>query len=217
MISNSTVQLRHKLAFGFMGLIAPKLRLEVETAYKRVCFDTPRPFTLMLKEKKNREGLIGAEIGFGCGYNAESIVNLLKPAKLFCIDPFFGSRVYLDSGLTVDWYSQLENNRLFKDRVAALKASGHVEFVKAFSDEAWSSLPKDLDFVYIDGNHSLDYAYRDIANGMQAVKVGGFVGGHDYFNASFEVAEAVFKYRRESGLEASFDFPDFWFQKGGLN
>jgi len=41
-----------------------------------------------------------------------------------------------------------------------------------------------LDFVYIDGNHSLPYITQDIYEWNRKVRVGGVISGHDYFNGS---------------------------------
>jgi len=38
-----------------------------------------------------------------------------------------------------------------------------------------------LDFIYIDGNHSLPYIVSDIYEWNKKVKVGGCISGHDYF------------------------------------
>ena len=37
-----------------------------------------------------------------------------------------------------------------------------------------------LDFVFIDGDHSYDGCKRDIAAWTPKVKLGGWIGGHDY-------------------------------------
>jgi predicted O-methyltransferase YrrM len=38
-----------------------------------------------------------------------------------------------------------------------------------------------LDFVYIDANHSYEYAKRDILSWLPKVKKGGILAGHDYY------------------------------------
>ena len=44
-------------------------------------------------------------------------------------------------------------------------------------------LDNSLDFVFIDGNHSFEYATEDIAQWSKKVKPGGIVAGHDYWNS----------------------------------
>ena len=52
-----------------------------------------------------------------------------------------------------------------------------------------------LDFVYIDGLHDFGSVKQDIAAWWPKVKVGGFIGGHDYhdvlMNSDFQVKMAV--------------------------
>lgn len=48
-----------------------------------------------------------------------------------------------------------------------------MEAVKSFRD-------KSLDFVYIDGNHTLPYIINDIIEWSKKVRMGGIISGHDY-------------------------------------
>lgn len=48
-----------------------------------------------------------------------------------------------------------------------------IKAVKFFGDES-------LDFVYIDGNHTLPFVINDIIEWSKKVKKGGIVSGHDY-------------------------------------
>jgi ubiquinone/menaquinone biosynthesis C-methylase UbiE len=48
--------------------------------------------------------------------------------------------------------------------------------------EALDNFPDgSLDFVYIDGNHSIRYATEDIYEWYRKVRPGGAISGHDYF------------------------------------
>lgn len=49
-----------------------------------------------------------------------------------------------------------------------------------------------LDFVYLDGDHSLEGCYRDIVAWCPKVRRGGILAGHDYYdNKPFMVRSAV--------------------------
>ena len=53
--------------------------------------------------------------------------------------------------------------------------------MQMFSTEALKYIPdKSLDFVYIDANHSFDYAMIDIIKWIEKVRTGGIISGHDY-------------------------------------
>jgi hypothetical protein len=51
-----------------------------------------------------------------------------------------------------------------------------------------------LDFVFIDGDHTLAGVTADIAAYFPKVKAGGILAGHDYHAAEYQVKEAVNEY-----------------------
>jgi hypothetical protein len=57
-----------------------------------------------------------------------------------------------------------------------------------------------LDFVYIDGNHSLPYVIADLAAWVPKVRPGGIVSGHDFRQyleqRHSHVVEALYAYTR---------------------
>lgn len=215
MLAEKTKQLRHKTVYTVMQLLAPKLRIDLDRAIKLVCNDTPRPFTKMLKEVYGDKKLVGCEIGFGHGRNAESLLKELNIEMFYCVDPYFGSQPYMDTGVSVEWYLA-EKKADFKKFMAQLWIQHPVKYVYATSDDAFKNnlVPKELDFIYIDGCHTKDYCLRDICNAMQFVKKGGFVGGHDFANGGLVgVEQAVFEYYHFTGNKPTCVYPDFWFQR----
>lgn len=85
-------------------------------------------------------------------------------------------------------------------RLAAFE--GRYNVIKAFSMDAVELFRDgELDFVYIDANHSFDYAVQDIIEWSRKVRPGGIVAGHDYVVAHntreiIDVIEAVNAYTR---------------------
>ena len=58
---------------------------------------------------------------------------------------------------------------------------GIVEVLRKKSDEALNDIEDaSLDWVYIDGNHSYDYALNDLKSFYKKVKQGGLITGDDY-------------------------------------
>ena len=112
-----------------------------------------RPLTRFLKDYTNNKELSGAEIGLLHGYNAKNILLNLNIKVLYCID-----------------IKILESARiLLKDY--------NVEFIEGNSQKVFSSIPDDLDFVYIDGDHSYSSCLSDIEKYYGKTNV---LGGHDY-------------------------------------
>jgi len=58
--------------------------------------------------------------------------------------------------------------------------------------DAKGLIPDGLDFVYIDGDHSLDSVYTDIVDYYPKVKKDGIIGGHDF--KFFSVRRAVYRF-----------------------
>ncbi|MDP3697256.1 MAG: class I SAM-dependent methyltransferase, partial [Candidatus Taylorbacteria bacterium] len=60
-------------------------------------------------------------------------------------------------------------------------------------------IKEELDFVYIDGNHSYDYVKKDLELYWDKVKKGGALTGDD-FNIK-DIARAVFEFSKEKNQD----------------
>src|SRR6266436_2566714 len=109
------------------------------------------------------------EIGVFEGFNTRRLAEVMSPdGELFAIDPFFGGRIGICWG---KWIARRE--------VALGRNSGRVRFVEQFSYDAAKSLPGDFDFVFIDGDHSLDGIERDWRDWSSRIVCGGCMLLHD--------------------------------------
>lgn len=72
------------------------------------------------------------------------------------------------------------------EKEAREKLEGYnCEFIKDFSMNIVNDFANEsLDFVFIDGNHALEYVIEDIAQWSKKVRKGGIVAGHDYFRTN---------------------------------
>jgi SAM-dependent methyltransferase len=104
----------------------------------------------------------------------------IRGLKLYCVDPWIPYPRYVEM---CDQQGIDEYNGAFE--AAKTRLSGkNVEFIRKFSMDAVKDFEDNsLDFVYIDGNHSFEYAIADIAEWERKVKPGGIVAGHDYWNS----------------------------------
>lgn len=154
-----------------------------------VRFQHPRPFNAFLQENYGSGSLTGVEIGVARGKNSEEILEMLPVEKLYLVDPYDGSGDYWqDPENEVQRALAEAKQRLepYKDRI---------EWVRKTSSEAASSIPDDLDFVYIDGNHEYGYVKQDIENYWPKIREGGAIGGH---NLEIDgVTKAVWEFSRE--------------------
>ena len=119
-----------------------------------------RPMIKYIKE--NMKGnLVGVEIGVAKGKHAYEILANLNIERLYLIDP---------------WVNKNEQNQAqtllnpFVDKVY---------YITKEAEEAHKGVPNELDFVYVNGNHELEYVMKDINLYYPKVKKGGVFGGHD--------------------------------------
>jgi glycosyltransferase involved in cell wall biosynthesis len=138
----------------------------------------------------------GVEVGVWDGTNAQNMMNIIPGLHLGLVDMFKRFKG-----------SQHRQSRFDKARRRShFKLDGkNVEWMEMSSEEAATKIPdKSLDFVYIDCNHSYDYAMQDIILWSRKVRSGGIVSGHDYVSSrdhGVGVLDAVNDYVRYHGLK----------------
>lgn len=121
--------------------------------------------------------LTGIEIGSGGGTVTVKMMDNFPRLHLFCVEPFkrnlksdydnFFSQDILN-GLRESFFTRLSS---YMDKITLLEM---------LSDGAIDKVPKEVDFVWVDGDHSFSQVERDIENYLPLVKKGGIFGGHDY-------------------------------------
>ncbi len=120
---------------------------------------------------------IGAEIGVDKAGFSNHILSKTKIDKYYCIDTWqddFGSNYR-------PGYFDKDGNKRFNDAYEILKPYGNrVVMMQMTSGEACSKVNDQLDFVYIDGDHSLFGIYDDLHYWTPKVRIGGIVSGHDF-------------------------------------
>ena len=133
----------------------------------------------MFKGKKN---LVGAEIGVFFGENSKAILDNLNMKTLYLIDPY-------DQGLVGIEEQEAPQYILGHAKRLLEPHSDKIIWVKQHSEEAAASIKGKLDFVYVDGDHTYEGAYKDFERYWPKIKKGGILGGHDFDNK--EVAKAA--------------------------
>jgi len=140
---------------------------------------------------------IGAFYGKSTSYMAVEIINSGKNIKFDVVDTWRGSLEHQQDA----WDAQeaMINDTAFDIfKLNLISVKDHFNPIKLPSIEA-SKLYQDksLDFVYIDAAHEYEFVKPDIEAWLPKVKVGGYIGGHDYQNytmpsgSSFGVIQAV--------------------------
>jgi hypothetical protein len=128
---------------------------------------------------------VGVEIGGHLGEYSAKLLSHSKLSRLYSVDTWSAEFPGLPAGMN-PFHSFSEcADRLWKHghRAVMLRLPS-VEAADLFKDNS-------LDFVYIDGNHTLESVTSDIAAWWPKVRRGGVCAGHDYNVISSEVREAV--------------------------
>jgi len=124
-----------------------------------------------LDQLKDMKNLVGAEVGVAGGANARNILSNLDIEKLYLIDPYIPYDHF--TAHIINSWKQSSFRRLssFTHKIVRIYKKSH---------ECLDEIPDNLDFVYIDGNHSIAYAERDISLYYKKIKDGGLLAGHDF-------------------------------------
>ncbi len=141
------------------------------------------------------EGSTGAEVGVWQGDFSARILATVRPVRLHLIDPWmfnpaFPARAY-GGGIA---RSQRDMDAIYQGVIARFADRSEVEIhrqtsldaVEEFSDES-------LDWIYIDGDHSEEAVYADMAAYFPKIKPGGLITGDDYDWVSKDGERAVKK------------------------
>ena len=170
-----------------------------------------RPMMLQVKKINNKHNLKGVEIGVKYGYHAKRILNNLHIEKLFLIDPYehIVERGFFWTQEYNDYFNEAKNNlSQFEEKI---------EFIKKKSEDAHEDIPNNLDFVYIDGNHTYKFVKKDIELYYPKVKDGGVIGGHDIWSLNVFIAILGFVLKKRLLLHLYLKDPDWWIIKNKKN
>lgn len=162
-----------------------------------------------LQTLKNKKGLVGAEIGVSCGENAFDMLMKLSIKHLYLIDPYKEFMIWSQEKLDrhkEEAYSLLTH---FMDKL---------EWIERPSRQAAPLIEDgELDFVYIDGDHTTTGCFRDIELYLPKVKIGGTVGGDNWEFMPVRKAVDMFMETRNEHLFTDFNLDtkciDWWIIK----
>lgn len=149
---------------------------------------------------------VGVEVGVAAGeYSKVIMENNPQLEKMYGVDPYIPYSGYKDY-VRHSTFNQLEEDAKFR-----LSMYPNYEFVKKFSVEAAEQFKDgELDFVYLDANHTEQYVTEDIETWIPKVKKGGILAGHDYArirakngeaSSNWAVIPAVDKYVKKHGIQ----------------
>ena len=140
------------------------------------------PFTIPMCSRdelpaflKERGCKVGAEVGVYKGHFTEKFCK--AGLTMYAIDPW---KAFTGQGRTQNL--QDRQDFLYAHTHRVLSPYSNCTIIRKTSLDAGRTFSNEcLDFVYIDGDHSLRAVIDDILTWHSKVRVGGIVAGHDYF------------------------------------
>jgi hypothetical protein len=124
--------------------------------------------------------MIGVEIGV---FKCDSTILFLEKCKyMYLIDP---CRPY-EGNPDTEYFA---DPKFVSDRLSRFAHT----FYQSMSKDVAHLIP-DVDFVFVDGNHTLEYVQKDLELYYPKIKPGGFMAGHDYDAGHPGVQQAVMEF-----------------------
>lgn len=175
----------------------------------------PRNRVALLRTLKKHS--VGMEVGVYRGQFSANILKHVKPSRLYLVDAWRRlpdtSRFFTD-----DWH----HLNLFStsNRLSRWIAAGIVRPICAKSDEAARMIPdNELDWIYIDADHTYQGCKGDLVRWWSKVKSGGIVMAHDYDRKNFPgVVKAIDEFEKERDIKRCGETEEvhrtIWFKKG---
>jgi len=154
---------------------------------------------------------VGVEIGVYEGYNTLGICRFCNPKKVYLVDPYSVYEEVIENIMSA--YDQEYWNCIYE--CARKRLEGYpVEFIRAISTEGANLVPNELDYAYIDGDHSVKSVVKDIDTWYPKVKINGLIGGHDTLEPEVQQGIATWLYKHpEYGNTFKFKWNDWWIIK----
>jgi len=109
------------------------------------------------------------EIGVFEGVNTITIAEAMDAhGKLYAIDPFFKGSLGI-----------CYHEKIAKNSIRSKKLGKRVKLLPLFSYDAVKEVPDEIDFIFIDGDHSYEGIKRDWEDWAKKLAPGGIIALHD--------------------------------------
>lgn len=161
-------------------------------------------FDRVIQAKKLR---VGIELGVAFGGHAEAILNISTVSKLYGIDPYQHMAIHHTMNLP-----QAEFDELYVYVLKRLAKFGdRYAHIRKPSEQAVDETAGQIDFIYIDADHSYDGVWRDLCAWYAKVRDGGVIGGHDYGHSNHPgVKQAVDEFFRRFAWKVHAEGEGVW-------
>lgn len=148
----------------------------------------------------------GVEVGTFKGDTADTVLRYCPNLELTAVDMWDSSH-YSEDKDKITSYNQVQWDEVKAAYKAVEDRHSNLHTLKMHSLEAASRFKdEELDFVFIDAEHTYSAVKKDIAAWLPKVKSGGWIGGRDYgkqFKGVTKAVDEFFKGRIRKGKDAT--------------
>jgi len=120
------------------------------------------------------------EIGSWKGKSTWCIAHGLKKGTINCIDPFNAAGEEGSKELYKKTQGETSLIEQFRNNIKDAPASATIKTHQGYSSDFIGSIHQ-IDFLFIDGDHSIEGCKFDFENFAHELKPGGFLAFHDYY------------------------------------
>jgi hypothetical protein len=154
---------------------------------KRLDPNRPRRWQAILRRIPDGVEWHGAEVGVWMGRTAMEVLKARPLLTWYMIDPWQAPDAkseYAQSPDSIAKNQQPYFEECYAKTLQAIKPwAEQAVMMRMYSEDAASKFEdRSLDCVFIDAIHTYDAVRTDIALWLPKVRVGGWIGGHDYGN-----------------------------------
>lgn len=121
------------------------------------------------------------EIGVAAADTSEFLCLNKKVKNVYLVDLYNDIDFYGIKGSKKPRYTPKTHANFVYERIANL-ANGHVTVLEGKSEDLLPIEGLELDYIYIDGNHSYESVKLDLENSAKMIKKDGIIGVDDYIN-----------------------------------
>ena len=139
----------------------------------------------------NKKNLVGVEIGVSSGENAFDMLTKLDIDTLYLVDPY---------SEFLQWPQEKLDGHLRMAKELLKNFNNKIIWLREFSNIAVGDIEDELDFVYIDGDHSYKGASQDINLYWPKIKIGGRLCGDNWEVMAVRAAVNEFSKTRDEQL-----------------
>lgn len=137
----------------------------------------PREIRAIYEIIKEAKAKVHIEVGTFCGKSLFPTAKGMEPnGTIYSVDPLKA----IDDVFVPDWEWVVDVNRASLQAIQRLRPDIILKPIRDYNQNVAKSIKEEIDTVYIDGNHELEFIEADLKTWIPKIRPGGIIFGHDF-------------------------------------